>query len=312
MGDRRNVILLGPQRFEPSVENAVRSGGRPGPIASVTAGWQEREGEDEELAEHIGREVVDLRLYSRYDDALARDPELSAAVAARQQSLQRLQRYYRVRLDHALAAVRELHARSETGPELDRHRRGAVRVLRTLDRNHLRRLRTIHSEWRARFRPLERPAVARHREEIERIVSRSGAVTIAGGNVAILVNRMRMFALDELLRRTAVIAWSAGAMAITEGIVLFHDSPPQGAGNPEVFDAGLGLCRGVVALPDARRRLRLDDAGRVSLFARRFLPDRAVALDAGARLDWDGDSWSPHPGTHILARSGRVVPMEAS
>ncbi len=45
-------------------------------------------------------------------------------------------------------------------------------------------------------------------------------------------------------------------MVVCETVVLFHDSPPQGAGNAEVLDAGLGLARGVIALPHARRRLR--------------------------------------------------------
>ena len=44
------------------------------------------------------------------------------------------------------------------------------------------------------------------------------------------------------------------------------------------FDAGLGLCRGLLALPDARRRLRLEDPARVALLARRFAPDLCAAL----------------------------------
>ena len=70
-----------------------------------------------------------------------------------------------------------------------------------------------------------------------------------------------MFALpmpDEL----PVVAWSAGAMALTSKVVLFHDYAPRGSHEAEVFDRGLGRVPGVIALPHARRRLRLEDRAR--------------------------------------------------
>jgi len=51
------VLLLGPQRFEPTLASAVRSLGIDGAIATVTAGWQERESEDDELREHVGGQI---------------------------------------------------------------------------------------------------------------------------------------------------------------------------------------------------------------------------------------------------------------
>jgi hypothetical protein len=41
-----NVVLLGPQRFEPTLASVVRSLGIQEDLATVTAGWQEREDED--------------------------------------------------------------------------------------------------------------------------------------------------------------------------------------------------------------------------------------------------------------------------
>ena len=134
-----------------------------------------------------------------------------------------------------------------------------------------------------------------------------GAVCIAGGHVGILVNRVRLFGIPSLVGDRPLIGWSGGAMALSERIVLFHDSPPQGPGNAEVFGPALGLCRGVVPLPHASERLRLDDATRVSLFARRFRPDLCVALDAGRRIDWDGTNWTPHHDTDQLAAGGQLV-----
>jgi hypothetical protein len=93
-------------------------------------------------------------------------------------------------------------------------------------------------------------------------------------------------------------------------VVLYHDSPPQGPGNPEVLESGLGLVRGVIPLPHARVRLRLDDPQRVARFAMRFAPARCVAMDEGARLTVGPVGWSTSPETRELTRDGRVQRME--
>ncbi len=302
------VVLLGPQRFEPSVRDVLTALDVRGPIAAVTAGWQEREGEDDELRAHVDREVVELSLYHRHEDACERDPELAAALHRRQAALRELQELYRIRLGHALEAAREL-LRREGGTLLVEQRQAAIRVVRALDREHLGRLRRLHAEFHARWRPTERPAVARHREELRRALAPCGAVAVAGGHVAVLLTRLRLFDLPSLIERRAVVAWSAGAMAVSERIVLFHDNPPQGAGNAEVLDAGLALCRGVIPLPHAGRRLRLDDPVRVALFARRFGPAPCVVLDRAARLAWDGTRWRIERGTRALGRGGRLRAM---
>ena len=107
-----------------------------------------------------------------------------------------------------------------------------------------------------------------------------------------------------------VIAWSAGAMALTDRIVLFHDRSPQGPGHPEVYGSGLSLLRDVVLLPHARARLLLDDAPRMAVFARRFAPARCMPLEAGTRLDVGRDGGWP-PGTRVLAEDGHVTTLEA-
>jgi hypothetical protein len=101
-------------------------------------------------------------------------------------------------------------------------------------------------------------------------------------------------------------------MAVSERIVLFHDSPPQGPGDAEVLDWGMGLCAGVVPLPHASRRLRLDDPLRVALLSRRFSPAHCIPLDAGSRIDWNGEKWIPAVGTRVLGRRGAVRRMVAS
>jgi hypothetical protein len=77
------------------------------------------------------------------------------------------------------------------------------------------------------------------------------------------------------------VAWSAGAMVLTERVVLFHDDPPHGEPAAELLDAGLGLVRDIVALPDARRRLAMSDPDRLAALSRRFAPATCVTLDPG-------------------------------
>ena len=86
------------------------------------------------------------------------------------------------------------------------------------------------------------------------------AIVIAGGHVASLLNRLALFDMLALAAGKPIIAWSAGAMVLTERIVLFHDYPPYGSDIAQVLDAGFGLAPGVVVLPDPRRRINLDDA----------------------------------------------------
>jgi hypothetical protein len=81
-----------------------------------------------------------------------------------------------------------------------------------------------------------------------------------------------------------VIAWSAGAMVLTDRIVLFHDYPPYGSDIAQVLDAGFGLAPGIVVLPDPRRRVRLDDRHGIARFARRMMPATCVGMDHGARV----------------------------
>jgi hypothetical protein len=304
--------LLGPQRTSPSLAPLLARIGGDGPVCAVTAGWQEREGELEELEEHLAGPTTELALYRRAEAVFAADAELKDAYRERQETLLEMQKLYRRRLDHAMAALRELWDEPGRTAALDYERRSAMRALKTLDREHLRRIRLVLEHFERTWTPAQRPSVAAHRRELEALVAPSRAVLIAGGHVEVLLNRLRLFGVGALLERRTVVAWSAGAMALCPRIVLFHDHPPQGAGNAEVADAGLGLCPGIVALPDASARLRLDDRQRVSLFARRFAPARGVTLDPGALLLWRGGRLAEAEGSFRLMRRGALNSMKPS
>lgn len=307
-----SIVILGPQRLAPTVGDEIeRLGLASRRFAIVTAGWQEREGEDEELRGSLGDGAVEnLALHQRTEAIFEADPELAMRYRARQNELRALQGFYRYRLDYTLAPARHLLTQ-RTGPTrwLAAERRASVAALRALDRQHQKRIAGIHRRFDAKLQLDEHPALERHRAEVAEIVDRADAVIIAGGHVAVLLNRLRLFDLGPKLAEKQVIAWSAGAMALSERVILFHDAPPQGAGNAEILDIGLGLVPKLVPLPHARKRLAVDDPVRVALFARRFAPAMAVPLDERARLDWDGSSWRPSLGLPQLQRDGSVTPL---
>lgn len=308
------VVVLGPQRLEPTVKRAIEDVEGIDPadrFASVTAGWEEREQEIEELREHLGGQVVSLRLYERSEDVFHRDPALFQALRAREDRLRHLQQLYRIRLSFALDAARELLRRNggEHDELLESERRSAIEAVRTLDAEHLAHIRVVHEAFEEEWRPGERDSVAHHRAELADVMDGCKALLVAGGHVVVLLDALRLFDVPSLLGDRPLLCWSAGAMALSERVVVFHDSPPQGAGNAEVLEAGLGIFQGVVPLPHAKRRLRLDDPVRVGLFARRFGPDDCVALDEGSRIEWDGSEWTAGPGTRRLLVTGDLEEM---
>jgi hypothetical protein len=307
----QDVLLLGPQFRTPNLREALQHAGLRGPVVTITAGWQEREGELGALEEHLGEPARDLRLYERAEAVFGREPDLHEAYRARQNDLRRLQDHYRVRLQHAKAAARELLQSDDDSPLARMARRSAIADLRRLDTGHLRDIRTLHRRFDADWSTERRPVLAAQFAELERLIDAAGLVCIAGGHVAVLLNRLKLFGLERTLRRKPVVAWSAGAMALAERVLLFHDHPPQGAGNAEVFEAGLALVRRTVFLPHAATRLATTDATRIGLLARRLAPAHCYTLDDGCHLLWRHGELSDAAGSQRLTRTGRFVPAGA-
>jgi hypothetical protein len=275
------ILLLGPQFRAPCLRAALQTTGLQGPFYSITAGWQEREGEVDELAEHLGAPVTDLRLYERAETVFARDPEFQASYRERQRRLRQMQDLYRVRLEHAKHAWRELAA-VEAAPDLmTRSRRSALTALRRLDREHLAQTGRIHGEFEREWHTRRRTSLVSEAGQLHSMIARAGTILIAGGHVAVLLNRLALFDMGRLLAAKPIAAWSAGAQVLTQIIVLFHDHPPHGSGHAEVFESGLGLVRDLVAFPHAGTRLALDEPERIALLARRFAPSICMTFDTG-------------------------------
>jgi hypothetical protein len=306
------IALLGPQRVQPTVASVAARLGIEGRFAVITAGWEEREGEDDELRDQLGGRADNLRLFQRGIQAQLADPPLAEALEQHHEALRREKDLYRQRLNHAMAAAREmLHHASAGTPLVRREQDDAIAAVTALDEHHVRSVREMRAAFAARWRPAEREAVRRRREEIAPLIAGAAAIAIAGGHVGVLLEHLRLFGVLDLAGARPIIAWSAGAMALAERIVLFHDSPPWGAGNAEVHEEGLGACRGILPLPHARRRLRLHDRVRVSLLARRFGAFRCLAMDDGAMIARRDGRTEFHAGARHLRPDGSVVEIGA-
>ena len=299
------LLLLGPQRPEPNLPEALATLPGGGSVVAITAGWRHDEGETEALFTDLGGAAVHLPLYAWFEEIQGAAPELARVYRARQAHIGRIKELYQQRLKPAMDTVRAMAAAAREEPAVaEPELEDALAAVRSLDAHFLARADAVHARFEDRLRALVTPLVAQRRAEAASAVAGARAVMIAGGHVAVLRNRLIFFDLDRALpaaqaRGVPIVAWSAGAMALSERIVLFYDDPPDGSADPEVFDRGLGLARGLVLLPHARRRLRLGDAERVSLLARRFAPHPCVGLENGAWLE-------RHPGASTPGRTGWV------
>ncbi len=305
----RAIVLLGAQRFDPTLGEVIAALEVDGPIATITAGWQERESDDQDLHEHLGRRTVNLRLHERAEDVFRSDPELHAAHRKRQDALRHKQDFYRIRLEHELDAAHVIRARRAPPEILAEELTASIDSIRELDRWHLGQCARLRDEFDHQWRPFERRAVARHRREIDQVLAGCAALAVAGGHVASLLNRMLLFGVGDLIDGHCVFAWTAGAMALSERVVLFHDSPPQGPGVAEVLDRGLGLVRGIVPLPHPETRLRLDEHERVSLMARRFSPGVCLTLPARSHVTLRDGRYQSPSAVSVLRMDGGVEAM---
>jgi hypothetical protein len=304
-----SVTILGPQR-RPGVQHVVADLPSDVRIATCTAGWQEREADDAELHDLLDRPTVNLSLHARWVDVQNQDRELAHAEREHEAALSELRQHYLVQLDHAMEATYALAQGQEGRPRLrERALEDALDVVRLLDRQHLKRVRQAQLAFFDAWRPQERDSVAGHRNEVRRLLADSQVLVVAGGHVGVLAQLLHLFHVAPSLPDT-LIAWSAGAMALTDRIVLFHDYVPHGVAQTEVFGEGLGVIRGLVLLPHARRRLHVDDHVRMALLARRFSPSRCAVLDDGVRLPLASDGALP-PGARVVAEDGHIIELAA-
>jgi len=304
------VTFLGPQR-RPTLDRVLRALGVSGTIVAITAGWQERESDDGELMSLLGGHGVNLRLYARWMQVLADDPEFARAEREHRGVLDELQMLYQVQLDHAMRATTEVAQRADGNPRIGALAfDDAIGVLRHLDATHLARMRELNDAFFDAWHPHDRDPIADQRGQVREALAGASCLVVAGGHVGDLAHVMHLFNVaPELPDR--VIAWSAGAMALTARIVLFHDRAAHGPAQSELYGQGVGVVPDLVPLPHARRRLRTDDPLRMSVLARRFAPSRCLVLDDGVTVDlgWTGEL---PPGARVVGEDGRITEVAGS
>ncbi|HET7399153.1 MAG TPA: hypothetical protein VFJ94_11605 [Intrasporangium sp.] len=304
------TILLGPQRFTTTVTPALRSLDADGPVAVINAGWEEREGDDGELDGLLDGRGRNLRLYERTFEVLAEDERFAAAGLAFRDRQDELRAFYGIRLRAAMDAVAEVLHRSSPHGLRGTAVEAAIAAVRDVDTWYAGQLKELYREVDAAAPPEQSEPIARHRSEIDAVLQECCAVVLPGGHVGSLVRALRLFRV-RIPAHLPVIAWSAGAMALTERVVLFHDFGPHGASFPEVYDRGLARLPGIAVFPHAKRRLRLDDPEALQVLARRFADLRLLLLDTGTFLRFEAGGQGLPDGARVITDEGRVAQVGA-
>jgi hypothetical protein len=299
------TILLGPQRFTVTVAAVVRSLELDGPVAMINSGWEEREDDDGELSGHFAGAARNLRLHHRLLDAIEKDPQFAADARTFRNRHDELRAFYGIRLQAAVDAVDAVRHRTSierVGPAAEQ---AAVEAVRDVDAWYTYELEQLYADVAASSGDQSGP-IGWHRGEVGAMLDECAAVVIAGGNVRTLLRTLRLFRVTLPADRP-VVAWSAGAMALTGRVVLFNDFASQGIAVPELHDTGLGRLPHVVALPHARRRLRLDDRERMSLLVRRFRDDDLLLLDDGTVVRIPDEDAGLPAGARTIGTDGAVT-----
>lgn len=299
-------LLLGPQRPFVNLDSALLGSGiGDGPIAVISAAWQEAEGDIGDVQRLLNNPLTDLRIYGKANELFSADQTLHDAYRLRQDRLKAQQRLYRMRLRQLMIAARAtLRADGETSV-LAAERRHAISQLRALDQHHLRQVGKIHGRFDNACNIDSNTFLAEQTAALEAQLGQFETVLITGGNVVVLMNRLRLFGLDRLLREKNLIAWSAGAMVLCQRIVLFHDKLPQGRRDAEILCKGMDVLPRLVLLPNPSDRLRTRDLLRVSLFDRRFSPAICTTLDSGAFLLFEGETLKACEAARRMTRNGK-------
>ena len=156
------IVLLGPQYHAPNLsdEFSKLDVAGDGPIAVVTAGWQEREGEDDELDRHLQGRSLDLEVYRRAERVYQADPDFRVALRAMQRDLREMEELYDLRLSYVVESVRRLLSTEAKRELVEPEQEHALTQLRELDAWHLERIRQIRGAFEEQWKPLDRDAVA--------------------------------------------------------------------------------------------------------------------------------------------------------
>ena len=302
--ESQHLVLLGPQPEYQTLRESLDRLCIRGRVGLITAGWEDSEPEDEPIIRALPNRVHNLRLFQRTEKLFAEDPRVIELLQRRQDELRHLREVYRMRVGHLMESVRCVaEARTDLvdfSPELE----SALEMLRQLDREYFLRTCQLCDRYDDEIGFDQRPSIVAHRAALRDELQYIEALLIAGGHAAIILNRLKIFAILDLMPNVPVIAWSGGAMALASQLVFFHDRMPHGDCNPEVLRAGLGITDSILPFPDPKTRLNLNDHERMSLLARRFNSNECVLLDEQAWVERRQGIWEAGDQTRCLSQDG--------
>ncbi len=302
----RRVTLLGPLNDAIDLAAEIEAFGVDGPVALITAGWEEGERNDAELDRRLGGGTRNLGLYGRRLDVLSSNSEYADAERLLRTQLDELREQYQRRLPAALDGVDVVRRRFADAPGgAGEQLTPAIDAVRALDEAHAAAISAAYERFYAAHPPHDREMIRSHREEVASIVADCAAIAIAGGHVGVLNDCLHLCNLASLIDAQPLLAWSSGCMAISERIVVIDDDDPA-ARPAELFDIGIGVARGLVALPVSNRLHNHDTHGR-ALLAARFAPSVCVVLDPGDRLELSSGLPADLSAVGIVAPDGRLV-----
>ena len=285
------MTLLGPQRLTPTLPDVVRAAGIDlhssscAPMATITAGWQEREDDDRDLVDALLGNTVNLRLYARAADIFDRDTELAAAHGERGRRLRDLQSLYELRLGHAMDAVYELARRRATGrSSTTRSAPPSTPCVPSTNGCSIAAARCV-GEFVERWRPAERDVVAAPPRRGGAILGESCGLAIAGGQVPTLLNRIHLLGVADHVGRPArvrLVGGRDGRHRADRG--LPRRPAARTPARPDVRARARLVPRAWSRCPTPAAACTSTTRYASALLARRFAPAVCLGLDDGAHL----------------------------
>ena len=335
------ITLLGPQR-NPRIGQVVADlglGGRR--FATITTGWRDREADDDLLAEQLGHHCVNLGLWQLMQQVWESDPQLAEADRRRRLVHTEMQELYLIGLEQAVEALRRIRQHTPREPQVVRMAvEDVLSIMREMDERHLERVGELNHDFYARWEPHHRDSVVAARFHVGRLVADTEGVIITGGHVGVLLGALHLFNLGPALAAPPddaapeepgstpfgqvpptgsgpaprllrpIVAWGAGAMALTERVLLFYDDPVAAPGVSELLMNGLALTRGLVALPSPRDRLMMRDQDRMRMLCARTAPWTPLLLEERVQVTLTADGRLP-AGARVLGEDGLPHELEA-
>src|SRR5262245_35491398 len=113
--------------------SALRSLDTEGPVATITAGWEEREEQDGELDELLSGRSRNLRLYHRMLDVLAKDEDFRRSALEFRDRLDELHTFYGLRVESAMAGVYAVQRRTSLHGMREPALEAAIASVRAVD-----------------------------------------------------------------------------------------------------------------------------------------------------------------------------------